>query len=80
VVARGISRPNDKGAMMVYRFSYVLNGTTHVESMPYDHPDDIIKLIRERREKGQLDTATIEEHNGTRIEWAEIKKKLEGSN
>ena len=39
-----------------------------------------MQIIRGLRKHGFLDTARIEDHNGNRIEWDDIKKRLESSN
>jgi hypothetical protein len=65
---------------MVYRVSYVRDGTASYEATPYEKFEDALAVVRSLWAKRMLDTATIEDHNGNRTEWPEIKKSLDGPN
>jgi hypothetical protein len=80
MVARGIGGSNNWELTMVYRVSYVRDGTTSYEALSYEKFDDAIKFVRGLWKKRLLDTATIEDHEGNRTEWPEIKKRFKKSN
>jgi hypothetical protein len=65
---------------MVWRVSYVRDGTTTYDATPYQSDAEAMQIIRGLWKHGFLDTARIEDHNGNPIEWDDIKKRLESSN
>lgn len=63
---------------MVWRYAekYSVDGGEARVADPYATKEDVLAVIRERLKRGTIVSATMEDHDGNRLEWPEIQALL----
>jgi hypothetical protein len=63
--------------MMVWRYSETYSSGSEAKvADPYATKDDALAIIKDRLNRGIIVSASIEDHDGNRIEWPEIQRLL----
>lgn len=62
---------------LIWRITGRRNGTDTYEAEPvYERAEDAIAAVQKAVAMGKYESALIEDHNGKRVEWNELKEKL----
>jgi hypothetical protein len=61
---------------MIWRVRICRGGTWTADAMPYTSLQQALQVVKRAIEAKRCDSAYLEDGDGNRIEWEEIKEKL----